>query len=147
MENFRMSRSTFLYLCDEIRSTVERQDTILRKAVPTDKRVALTLWFLATGADFRTIAHLYQSPPFQWDVSSTILQLLPRYIRFPTGDALKEVVAGFKTVWFAQALLMELIFLLCHQPNAQPTTTIVRDGIPLFYKVQWTTMVILLTSM
>ena len=34
MENFRMSRSTFLYLCDEIQSTVEQQDTILRKAVP-----------------------------------------------------------------------------------------------------------------
>ena len=102
MENFRMSKSTFLYLCDEIRSTVERQDTILRKAVPTDKRVALTLWFLATGADFRTIAHLFGVSKSTVsvvvrDVSSAILQLLPRYIRFPTGDALKEVVAGFKT--------------------------------------------------
>ena len=54
-----MSTSTFQYLCNELRSTIERQDTKLRKAEPTDKRVALTLWFLATGADYRTIAHLF----------------------------------------------------------------------------------------
>ena len=59
LENFRMSRSTFQYLCDELRSMTEREDTRLRKAVPTEKRVALTLWFFATGADYRTIAHLF----------------------------------------------------------------------------------------
>ena len=59
LENFRMSRSTFQYLCDKVRSMIEREDTRLRKAVPTDKRVAITLWFFATGADYRTIAHLF----------------------------------------------------------------------------------------
>ena len=101
LENFRMSRSTFQYLCDELRSMIEREDTRLRKAVPTDKRVALTLWFFATGADYRTIAHLFGVSKSTVslvvkDVSSAILKLLPRYIRFPTEDALREVVDGFK---------------------------------------------------
>ena len=59
LENFRMSRSTFLYLCDELRSGIEKQNTIMRRAVSTEKRVALTLWFLATGADYRTVGHLF----------------------------------------------------------------------------------------
>ena len=101
LENFRMSRSTFQYLCGELRSMIEREDTRLRKAVPTDKRIALTLWFFATGADYRTIAHLFGMSKSTVslvvkDVSSAILKLLPRYIRFPTGDALREVVDGFK---------------------------------------------------
>ena len=59
LENFRMSQCTFNYLCDELRLAIEKSDTEMRKAVPTDIRVALTLWFLATGADYRTIGHLF----------------------------------------------------------------------------------------
>ena len=29
----------------------------MRRAVPTDMRVTHTLWFLATGADYRTVGH------------------------------------------------------------------------------------------
>ena len=59
LDNFRMSQSTFNYVCDKLRSTIEKQDTIMRKAVSTEKRVAIALWFLATGADYRTIGHLF----------------------------------------------------------------------------------------
>ena len=45
--------------------------------------------------------------------------------------ALRENM-GFHNV---QVLLMELIFLLSLRLNAQPTTTTVRGGIPIFYKV------------
>lgn len=101
LENFRMSENTFRYLCNELRSVIEGQNTRLRRSIPTDKRVALTLWFLATGADYRTIAHLFGVSKSTVslvikDVSSAILRLLPKYIRFPTGSVLKEVVAGFK---------------------------------------------------
>ena len=53
LENFRMSHDTFLYLCDKFWSTIAKTDTTMRKAVPTEQRVALTLWFLATGADYK----------------------------------------------------------------------------------------------
>ena len=50
LENFHMSQCTFNYLCDELQLAIEKSDTEMRKAVPTDIRVVLTLWFLATGA-------------------------------------------------------------------------------------------------
>ena len=31
----------------------------MRKAIEMERRLGLVLWFLATGADFRTIAHLF----------------------------------------------------------------------------------------
>ena len=46
LENFRMLHATFLYLCNELRSTVERSDTVMRWAIPVEQRVALTVWFL-----------------------------------------------------------------------------------------------------
>ena len=59
LKNFRMSHSTFLYLCDELKCTIEKQDTMMRKAIVTEKRLGITLWFLSTGADYRTIGHLF----------------------------------------------------------------------------------------
>ena len=103
LENFRMSRLTFSYICDKLRSSIERQDTVMRKAIPTDQRVALTLWFLATGADFRTIGHLFGVSKSTVclaikDVCSAISNvLLPQYIQFPVGSALKDVVDGFES--------------------------------------------------
>ncbi len=102
LENFRTSRETFFYLCDKLRTTIGKKDTIMRRAVPTEQRVALTLWFLATGADYRTIGHLFGVSKstvclVTKDVCASIVGLLlPEYIRVPVGAALKEVVEGFK---------------------------------------------------
>jgi hypothetical protein len=43
---------TFLYVCNEIRSTIKKAETAMRNAIPVKQRVALTLWFLATNADY-----------------------------------------------------------------------------------------------
>ena len=59
VKKFRMSHSIFAYLCSELWSSIERKDTLMRKAIPTDVRVAMAIWFLATGADYRTIGHLF----------------------------------------------------------------------------------------
>ena len=102
LENFRMSRTTFLYLCDELRSGIEKQNTVMRRAVSTEKRVAITLWFLATGADYRTIGHLFGVSKstvcvVTKEVCVVIVErLLPDYIKMPTGTALKVVIEGFK---------------------------------------------------
>ena len=97
-----MSQSTFVYLCDELRSSIEINDTVMREAIPTDMRVAITLWFLATGADYRTIGHLFCISKSTVCVvlkdacSAVVKSLLPRYISFPTGAALREIIDGFK---------------------------------------------------
>ena len=59
MENFRMSRETFQYLCDQLRPLVQKQNTRMRRPVSTEHRVAITLWVLATPAEYRSVAHLF----------------------------------------------------------------------------------------
>ena len=49
IENFRMSRETFHYFYNELCSTMEKNDTAMRKSIPVEQRVALTLWLLATN--------------------------------------------------------------------------------------------------
>ena len=53
-----MSQAIFAYMCDELRSAIEKANTEMRKAIPVEQRVALTLWYLATNTDYRTIGHL-----------------------------------------------------------------------------------------
>ena len=105
LENFRMSQHTFIYLCDKLQSSIEK-DTEMRRVVPTDVRVALTLWFLATFADYCTIGHLFGISKLTVclvtkDVCSAIIEtLLPQYIMFPTGTAFREIVDGFMILAF-----------------------------------------------
>ena len=100
LDSFRMSQVTFVYVCDEVRSAIEKADTeTRRKAIPVEQRVALTLWYLATNT---TIGHLFGVSKAMVcmvtkEVCAAIVKvLLPRYIRVPAGDKLKKVVDGFK---------------------------------------------------
>ena len=44
-ETFRMSHATFLYVCNEPRQCIEKSDTRMRRCIPTDRRLALTVVF------------------------------------------------------------------------------------------------------
>ena len=105
IENFRMSNSTFTYLCNELRPSIQKRDTVMRKAISVEQRIAITLWRLATTTDYRTIGHLFGVSKtavclIVKEVCSAIVEvLLPRYIKVPTGDSLKEVIRGFKHKW------------------------------------------------
>ena len=59
MQNFRMSKESFHYLCDQLRGVLEKQTTRLRKPLTVEQRVAITLWILATTSEYRTVAHLF----------------------------------------------------------------------------------------
>ena len=59
VENFRMRRETFSYLCDKLCPSIVRQDTQFRIAVSVEQRVAITVWCLATPCEYRTVAHLF----------------------------------------------------------------------------------------
>ena len=85
-----------------LRSTIERANTVMRNSIPVEQRVALTLWYLATNTDYRTIGHLFGVSKsavclVTKDVCAAIVEvILPKYIKIPTGDGLKEVVDGFR---------------------------------------------------
>ena len=92
-QNFRMSHSTFAYLCSELRSSIERKDTLMRKAIPTDVRVAMAIWFLATGADYRTIGHLFGvSKATVCLVLKDVCHVIVKYLLPATSFSLKEWV-------------------------------------------------------
>ncbi|CAH3151227.1 unnamed protein product [Porites lobata] len=58
-ENFRVTRDTFTIILNEIEHDIAKQDTPMRKAVPTRKKLAMTLYYFASTAEFRTIANLF----------------------------------------------------------------------------------------
>ena len=89
-------------LCDELWSSIEKSETVARRTVPTDMRIALTLWFLATSADYRTICHLFGVSKsticlVTEDVCFAIVKfLLPRYVKVSCRSSLREIIDGFE---------------------------------------------------
>ena len=88
-----MSKVTFQYLCTQLRPLIERRDTWMRRAITVEHRIAITLWCLATPAEYRTIAHLFgiaRSTVCEIvhdTVNAIVVKLKGQYIKFPTGEA------------------------------------------------------------
>ena len=66
----------------------------MRKVVSTEKSVAQTIWFLATGADYRTIGHLFVSKSTVCIVIKEVCavmveRLISKYIKMPTVSSSK----------------------------------------------------------
>ncbi|XP_003389375.1 PREDICTED: protein ANTAGONIST OF LIKE HETEROCHROMATIN PROTEIN 1-like [Amphimedon queenslandica] len=59
LENFRLSKSTFMHLCDQLRPYIQHQDTRFRKCISVERRVGITLWCPATCGEYRSIGHLF----------------------------------------------------------------------------------------
>ena len=89
IENFRVSRETFYYLCEKLRPRIERQNTHLRRSICVEHRVAITVWCLATCSEYRTIGHLFGVSRSTvcviiHDTCQAIVEvLLKDYIQFP----------------------------------------------------------------
>ena len=104
-ENLRMNRATFQILCNELRPHIERKSTKFRRAVPLEARVAITLWRLGTNAEYRTIAELFgvgrsTACEIVLETCEAItLHLLAKYVHFPQGESLRDIIAGFKHKW------------------------------------------------
>lgn len=102
MQNFRMNKSTFLYICEQLRPELQHSDTMMRTSIAVNKRVAVTLWFLATPSEYRTISHLFGIGRstvcciIHETVRAIIKALLKKYISFPTGSQLQNVLQGFE---------------------------------------------------
>ena len=43
LQNFHKSKDTFAYLCDQLRSSISKSDTVMMKAISTERQVAITL--------------------------------------------------------------------------------------------------------
>lgn len=59
LENFRMSKEKFTYLCNKLHPAMERQHAHFCLCVPLKKRVAIALWKLASVSEYRSVGHLF----------------------------------------------------------------------------------------
>ena len=102
--NFRVTRGTFAYILHEICDDISRQDTPMRKAVTPNRRLAITLYYLASTAEYRTIANLFGvSVAFVStcikEVCEAISNKMASAISFPSGDNLLKVIQGYDEDW------------------------------------------------
>ena len=58
-QNFRMSRNTFHHICQRLSPRLLRVDVSFRRSISLRKRVGVGLYWVATGAGYRTLADLF----------------------------------------------------------------------------------------
>ncbi|XP_065430477.1 uncharacterized protein LOC101941125 [Chrysemys picta bellii] len=59
LQNFRMHKGTFMELCDLLSPALNCQNTRMRAALTVEKRVAITLWKLATPDSYRSVGNQF----------------------------------------------------------------------------------------
>lgn len=125
VENFRMSKDSFEYLCAELSPHIAKRNTNFRKAIAVRHRVAITLYWLADTARYRTIGNLLGVG--KSTVCTIVKQvcevlagiLLPRYIFFPQNQQeVQDQIDGFRD----RAGFPQVVAALdgCHVPIIAP---------------------------
>ncbi|KAM7431033.1 hypothetical protein ABFA07_018335 [Porites harrisoni] len=77
----------------------------MRDAIPPEKRLAVCLWHLATGEDLRSLSWRFDIGKSTACViinevcQAIVCNLLPSYVKWPTGQRLEESVSSFFTKW------------------------------------------------
>ncbi|XP_073684925.1 uncharacterized protein [Garra rufa] len=88
-----------------LKDHIKKANTSLRDAIDPERRVAITLWRLATNAEYRTIAQLFGVGistvcTVVHQVCAAIVEVLAKeLIHIPKGNAALEVIQGFETRW------------------------------------------------
>ena len=77
-ENFRMSRATFLSLCQTMKPHIERQNTHMRHPVEVERQVALTLYYLADEGRMKKTANAFGL--FRSSVSIIVRRFVVLYV-------------------------------------------------------------------
>lgn len=101
---FRMSRSTFQRICDELDAAVSKEDTMLRQAIPVRQRVAVCIWRLATGEPLRLLSKRFglgisTCHKLVLEVCAAIKDLLlPKYVQWPAHERVQGVAEEFDRI-------------------------------------------------
>lgn len=102
----RLSKSNFEMILNCVTPLIEKQDTILREAIPARDRLTLTLRFLATGDSFKSLSFLFRisQPSISQIIPETcdaIYQSLKdRHLKFPSSEQeWKKISDDFLNRW------------------------------------------------
>ena len=105
VSNFRVSRASFQYICRRLGPILERSDTNYRLAIPVDKRVAISLYKLASNLCYRLVAEQFgvgittACHCLQDFCKAVIKVLLPDHIQTPDARKLAEMATFFNNKW------------------------------------------------
>ncbi|CAO2836993.1 unnamed protein product [Amaranthus hypochondriacus] len=101
---FRMGKSTFEFICNELKSAVAKEDTMLRASIPVNQRVAVCIYRLATGEPLRLVSNRFglgisTCHKIVLDVCAAIRSvLMPRYLNWPDEELLRRIKEEFESV-------------------------------------------------
>lgn len=104
VETYRMTKSTFWYLCRRYGWQMRKQSTCIRCPVPFQKRFAIVIHWLAQDLSFTQLARIYcvgKSTAVcivHLGVSVPREHLVPESILFPTGPELSQVICDFEAL-------------------------------------------------
>ena len=104
VQHFRMRKDAFWRLHRKYGYLLERQVTQFRHPIPTDKRLAITLHFLAQGLSFAQLALMYgvgkstAVAVVHDTVKHLRAHLVPDSIQFPKGRELEQVLVDFENL-------------------------------------------------
>ncbi|XP_020220285.1 protein ALP1-like isoform X2 [Cajanus cajan] len=101
---FRMSRSTFDMICDELDAAITKKNTMLRDAIPVRQRVAVCIWRLATGDPLRLVSKRFglgisTCHKLVLEVCGAIRTvLMPKFLNWPSEEKMKRVKEDFESI-------------------------------------------------
>jgi hypothetical protein len=101
---FRMGKSTFDLICEELNSAIVKEDTTLRNAIPVRQRVAVCLWRLATGDPLRIVSKKFglgisTCHKLVLEVCTAIKTvLMPKYLQWPNEASLRKIKTEFEGI-------------------------------------------------
>ena len=58
-ENFRMSRPTFMELCEDLRPLLQRISTRMRRPISVETQMAVTLYYMTGEGRYRKVANAF----------------------------------------------------------------------------------------
>ena len=93
-ENFRVTKGSFAFILSKVTEDISHMDTVMRNAVPPKHRLAITLYFLASTAEYKTIANLFGvSAAFVCicvkEVCQSVRKRFPTVVNFPGAGCTK----------------------------------------------------------
>ena len=102
--NFKVKRTTFDFVLDTVKNDLIHEETVIRLAISAKRRLAITLYFFASTAEYQTIGNLFGvSRSFVYlcirEVFCAITKRLSKVIRFPHGQELRQVIDDYEHKW------------------------------------------------
>ena len=101
VENLRMRKTTFDFICNQLQPLLIKKNTCFRRAIAVEARVAIALWCLATGMDYRSLGQLFgvgrcTCCKVTHVVCLAIVNvLLTRFMKVARGERLEDVKENF----------------------------------------------------